>query len=80
MDAVAAHCRLPTTQDRVLVCSRERQVRIQIRYVVGIPFLFMVGQFGGSIMTEAVIIALLATFTDTMNEGRGGGSTPPGAS
>lgn len=55
-------------------------MRIQIRYVVGIPFLFMVGQFGGSIMTEAVIIALLATFTDMMNEGRGGGSTPPGAS
>ena len=53
-------------------------MRIQIRYVVGIPFLFMVGQFGGSIMTEAVIIALLATFTDMMNE-RGGGGGPPGA-
>ena len=37
---------------------------IKIRYLFGIPFLFVVGYFGGNILTTSMIIGVLAWFTD----------------
>jgi len=37
---------------------------LKTRYLFGIPFLFVVGYFGGNILTASMVIGVLAWFTD----------------
>jgi len=43
-------------------------MKIQYRYIFGIPYLFFIGAAGGSIIAVALAISLMATLTDLLTE------------
>ena len=43
---------------------------MKLRYIVGIPVLLGLGYMGGNILFEAIVIGILAGFTDSMKEER----------
>ena len=46
---------------------------MKIRYWIGIPYLMFVASMGGIIVYDAMVIGILAGFTDIILEGGGGG-------
>ena len=48
---------------------------IKVRYWVGIPYLYFIGTMGGNIIYDALVIGILAGFTDIIRE-RGDGAPP----
>ena len=48
---------------------------IKLRYLVGIPYLMFVASMGNNVLFEALVIGILAGFTDIYKEG--GGGRPP---
>ena len=54
----------------------ERFDRMKIRYWIGIPYLMFVASMGGNVLFEALVLGILAGFTDIMMEG--GGKPPLG--
>ena len=51
----------------------ERFDKMKIRYWIGIPYLMFVASMGGNIVYDAMVIGILAGFTDIILEGGGGG-------
>ena len=47
---------------------------MKLRYLFGIPYLFFLGMMGGDIIYDALVIGVLAGFTDIYREG---GGRPP---
>ena len=43
-------------------------MKIQYRYVFGIPYLVFIGLAGGSILAVALAISLMATLTDLLTQ------------
>jgi len=43
-------------------------MKIQYRYVFGIPYLVFIGLAGGSILAVALAISIMATLTDLLTE------------
>ena len=42
---------------------------MKLRYLFGIPYLFFFGMMGGDIIYDALVIGVLAGFTDIIREG-----------
>ena len=49
---------------------------MKIRYWIGIPYLMFVASMGGNVIYDALVIGILAGFTDIIRE-RGDGAPPP---
>ena len=45
---------------------------MKLRYLFGIPYLFFLGMMGGDIIYDALVIGVLAGFTDIYREGGNG--------
>ena len=45
---------------------------MKLRYLFGIPYLFFFGMMGGDIIYDALVIGVLAGFTDIIREGGNG--------
>ena len=41
---------------------------IKLRYIFGVPFLFMLAMNGQNVLFEAIIIGILSGFTDMNND------------
>ena len=52
-------------------------MKIQSRYLAGIPALVIVGFLGGSVLMVALGISLLATLTDLVNQHPDDDKPPP---
>ena len=49
------------------------QIKIQIRYVVFVPYLIFVGMMGGNVLVEAIVIGVMLEIYDFLFDNSGGG-------